>query len=101
MKPAFSRQKRLRLQCRTNDPKPGAAIAGHHSAFLFLENSGDDEVDPDSAVKAMENISHDLHALSHADQLKFRQALAGIAQRESEPWRTFVNGLADMIGLDA
>jgi hypothetical protein len=29
-------------------------------ALLFLEMSGDDIVDPDSALRAMENIAHEL-----------------------------------------
>ena len=70
-------------------------------AFLFLENSGDSEVDPDSAVRVMENMSASLLKLSEADQLELRALLEKIAdnEKESRPYRDFVRKLPDAIGL--
>ena len=70
------------------------------NAFLFLENSGDDEVDPHSAVKAMEDIAYPLLTLSDKDQLKLRAALSAIADTETdEGYKRFVSELADHVDL--
>jgi len=75
-------------------------IRGLIEAFLFLENSGPDEVNPDSAVRCMENISADLLALSLADQIELRLHLNKIAdESEHTPYKNFVRALPDMIGL--
>ncbi len=75
-------------------------ILGLIDAFLLLELSGSDEIDPDTAVRGMENIASSLLAMSNADQLELRGALMRIgAQSEDSTYRSFVEGLPDMIGL--
>jgi hypothetical protein len=70
------------------------------AAFLFLESSGPNEVDPGSAVRCMENVSADLLALSLADQIELRLHLNKIAdESEDIPYKNFVRALPDMIGL--
>jgi hypothetical protein len=44
-------------------------------AALFLESSGDDVVDPDSAVKALETIAHELQGTGDTERLARREAL--------------------------
>ena len=69
-------------------------------AFLFLESSGDNEVNPDSAVRCMENISSSLLALSRADQLALRLHFEEIANATGDPAVSeFVRKLPNMIGL--
>jgi hypothetical protein len=69
-------------------------------AFLFLESSGPDEVNPDSAVRCMENISSSFLRLQHSDQLALRSHLATIADDATEPaYSDFVRALPDLIGL--
>lgn len=69
-------------------------------ALLFLENAGLDEVDPDSAVRCMENIASSLLAMKKSDQLALRADLEKIANNEQDAsYREFVRGLPDMIGL--
>ena len=48
-------------------------------AALFFETSGDDECDPDHAVKQLEQIAWSLRQLSHEEQELFRT----FAEREA------------------
>jgi len=76
-------------------------ILGLIDAFMFLEFSGDEEVDPDSAVRCMETISSSLHALSHTDQTELRSQMKKIADGAAdEKYADFVRSLPDMIGLE-
>ena len=73
-------------------------VQGIIDAFLFLESSGPDEVNPDSAVRCMENICSSLLRLRRSDQLALRSHLATIADEAKDPaYRDFVRALPDMI----
>lgn len=75
-------------------------IHGIVDAFLFLETSGDDEVDPDSAVRCMEHIAASLLALEESDQIALRAHFEKIADDEQYlPNKTFIRSLPDKIGL--
>ena len=75
-------------------------IHGLIEAFLFLESSAPDEVDPDSAVRCMENISSNLLRLEPSDQLALRLHLENIsADTQDQTYSAFVKTLPDMIGL--
>jgi hypothetical protein len=70
------------------------------NAFLFLECSGPDEVDPDSAVRCMENMSASLLSLDEADQILLRSQLQEIADKSQDPtYANFVRQMPDSIGL--
>lgn len=69
-------------------------------AFLFLEHSGDDDVDPDSAVKTMESMTAALLKLTPNDQVELRSSFGRIADdAEDRRYHDFVRALPDMIGL--
>lgn len=69
-------------------------------AFQFLESSSEEEVDPDSAVRCMENMAASLLALRHSDQLALRSHLERIADESKDSaYRKFVRSLPDSIGL--
>ncbi|MFD5566233.1 hypothetical protein [Kitasatospora griseola] len=53
----------------------------------FLDSCGDDEVDPDSAVKMMENVAGVLQVLPDDQLDRFLQALKDLAEAESNPGR--------------
>jgi hypothetical protein len=75
-------------------------VHGIIDALLFLESSGPDEVNPDSAVRCMENISSSLLTLEQSDQLALRSHLEKVADEAQDPaYRDFVRALPDMIGL--
>lgn len=75
-------------------------IEGIINAFLFLERSGPGEVDPDSAVRCMEDISSSLLALEQPDQIALRSHFLKIADDAQDPaYSDFVRALPDMIGL--
>ena len=76
-------------------------VHGLIDAFLFLESSGPDEVNPDSAVRCMEHIASSLLALDKSDQLALRSLFEQIAaESQDQGYKKFVLGLPDMIGLD-
>ena len=69
-------------------------------AFLFLECSGKDDVEPDSAVRCMESMSSSLLKLENSDQIELRAELGKIAGGAQDlAYRRFVQALPDMIGL--
>lgn len=69
-------------------------------AFLVLENSSDDEIQPDIAVRAMENISSSLLSMAPADQVDLRQRMTAIGENSDDhSYRQFASSLPDMIGL--
>lgn len=70
------------------------------AAFLALEGGSDDDIDPDWAVKAMENISWELLQLGDVDQVALRDDFMALASERDEPWwRAFVRAFPDSINL--
>ncbi|MGW0190115.1 hypothetical protein ACWDV7_30755 [Streptomyces sp. NPDC003362] len=68
----------------------------------FLESCGDDEVDPDSAVKMLEAVSGELLRLPPDQRARLLRVLTGLAEAEPNPARReflesfpFACGLAD------
>jgi hypothetical protein len=51
-------------------------------AALFLELSSDDLVDPDSAVRALESIAHELGSIGEAERAALREALDELIAEE-------------------
>ena len=51
-------------------------------AAQFLEISGDDVVDPDSAVKSLESIAHELQGTGDTERFALREALDELAEEE-------------------
>ena len=69
-------------------------------ALLFLEDAGPNEVDPDSAVRCMENIAASLHALDRSNQLALRAHFESLATESQDPaYAQLVRRLPDDIGL--
>ena len=69
-------------------------------ALFVFETSGSDDVDPDVAIRAMENIGSSLQQLDEADQRELRQLLYDIAERAADlPYGEFVKSVPDMLGL--
>jgi hypothetical protein len=69
-------------------------------ATLLLESAGPEEVDPDTAVRGLENMAHSLHALDQADQVALVAALRRIADGSSDPaYREFVHSMPAMFDL--
>jgi hypothetical protein len=82
-----------------NDELHRALVRAVVEAFLCFENSSDDEVDPDVAVRATENMSNDLLALSATDRRRLTELLTVEASDSPEPSATFIQELPTMIGL--
>lgn len=70
------------------------------SVMMLLENSDASEVDPDVAVRGMENLSHELLKLNSADRSEFVSIVTKIAESERQPSvANFVRSLPFMLGL--
>ncbi|MEU9431860.1 hypothetical protein [Streptomyces sp. NPDC048252] len=66
----------------------------------WLENCGDEEVDPDSAVKIMESVGGDLLRLPCGQRERLLQVLADLAEAEQDPARRdFLKGFPFAIGM--
>lgn len=69
-------------------------------ALLVFETSAADEVDPDVAVRAMENMGSSLQKLDDEDQRELRCLFYAIAERSAETgYGEFVRSVPDMLGL--
>jgi hypothetical protein len=69
-------------------------------ALLLLESAGPEEINPDTAVRGMENIASNILDLDESDQLELRAELVRIAEgAEDEVFGEFVRELPNMIGL--
>lgn len=69
------------------------------AAFYALEDGSNDDIDPDWAVKAMENISWELIQLADADQRALRADFLALADEHDEPRRSFIRAFPDSINL--
>ncbi|MEU0683546.1 hypothetical protein [Streptomyces albogriseolus] len=56
-------------------------------ALWFLDSCGDDEVDPDSAVKMMESVGGEMLRLPVDQRDRFLQVLTDLAEEEPNPAR--------------
>jgi hypothetical protein len=69
-------------------------------AFLLLELSADEEIDPVTAQRAVDSICAQLSRLRHDDQVELREQLADIAEDASDAeYRDVVASIADVVGL--
>lgn len=66
----------------------------------WLESCGDEEVDPDSAVKMMENVGWALVQLLPDQHQRLLQVLADLAEAEQDPARRqFLESFLFAIGM--
>ncbi|MEV4444416.1 MULTISPECIES: hypothetical protein [Streptomyces] len=66
----------------------------------WLESRGDEEVDPDSAVKMMENVGWALVQLLPDQRQRLLQVLADLAESEQDPARRqFLESFPFAIGM--
>jgi len=69
-------------------------------ALIVLEFAGSDEINPDTAVRAMEHIAASLSTLDPADQLLLRRHFHQIAaDAQDQAYKEFISALPDMLGL--
>ncbi|MEV5759753.1 hypothetical protein AB0L61_23650 [Streptomyces tendae] len=69
-------------------------------ALWFLDSCGDDEVDPDSAVKMMESVGGELLRLPLDQRDRFLQVLTDLAEAEPNPARReFLQSFPSACGL--
>lgn len=69
-------------------------------AVLLLESAGPDEINPDTAVRGLENIAASLHGLDGFDQRALRAHLLTIAESaDDKAYSSFVRSMPDMLGL--
>ncbi|MGY1581408.1 hypothetical protein [Streptomyces sp. MN13] len=69
------------------DPLVSALAGLVVDVVWFLESCGDDEVDPDSAVKMMEGVGGELLRLPPDQRARLLQVLTDLAEAEPNPAR--------------
>jgi hypothetical protein len=78
------------------DPLVKAIVA----ALMLLEDSGDDEINPDTAVRGMENIAHELLVLTDDERAEFINLVEEVASAETdERYAAFTRRVPQMIGM--
>lgn len=70
------------------------------AALLLLEDTSDEDLDPDVAVRGMEDIAHSLNQLSTEDRSTVRRVFEEIAASEGPPDATFIRAIPGSIGWD-
>ena len=69
-------------------------------ALLAFESSGPKEIDPETAVRAVESMSSSLQQLDMEDQRELRQMLNDVAESADDiSYREFVRAVPDMLSL--
>jgi hypothetical protein len=69
-------------------------------ALLLLEFAGPDEINPDTALRGMENISSSLLTLDPDDQTILRESFFQIAEEsQDQAYSQFVRSLPDLLGI--
>jgi hypothetical protein len=70
------------------------------AALVLLEESGQDEIDRDTAVRGMENIAHELLALRREDRAEFIALIEQIADAETDvSYANFIRNIPRAIGM--
>jgi hypothetical protein len=70
------------------------------TALMLLEHSDDSEIDPDIAVRGLENIAHELLKLQGEDRVEFLALLERIAAQErNQVTAEFVRAVPFKIGM--
>lgn len=71
-------------------------------ALRLLEFAGPEEINPDTAVRGMENIASSLLIRDECDQITLRDYFEQIADNaQDHAYKKFVRSLPDMLGLAA
>ena len=78
-----------------NEPLVRAIAA----AMMFLEESGPDEVDPDSAVRTMETMGYELLRLVGSDRAEFLDLVERVATDGDPRDAAFIRGIPRAIGM--
>ena len=70
------------------------------NAMMFLEQSAQDEIDPDTAARGLESIGHELLQMSGSDRSEFLALLEGIAASAAdEPTARFIRSIPFSLGM--
>jgi hypothetical protein len=70
------------------------------AALLLLEDTSDEDLDPDVAVRGMEEIAHSLNQLSVEDRSTVRRMFEKIAISQGPPYADFIRAIPGSIGWD-
>ncbi|MGW1274641.1 hypothetical protein [Streptomyces sp. NPDC002491] len=82
------------------DPLVSALTGLLVDVMWWLESCGDEEVDPDSAVKMMESLGWALLQLRSDQRQRLLRVLADMAEREQDPARReFLESFPFAIGM--
>ena len=67
--------------------------------LVLIGLSADDVIDPDYAVRALEEAAHTLGSLAEPERQRLAESMLALADEESGERRVFVRGLPRALGL--
>lgn len=65
----------------------------------FIENSADDVIDPDAAVRALESVGYELRALPADAQVALADRILALADDATDRRASFLRSLPEALGL--
>jgi hypothetical protein len=81
---------------------PEPLIKAIISAMLLMEQRGSEEIDPDTAVRGLENIAYELLKLTGTDRAEFLTALERVAESTPDKLEAgYVRSIPFRIGMSA
>jgi hypothetical protein len=70
------------------------------AALILLEDADEDQVDPDTAGNGLENIAHELLALTGEDRDQFIELVEKVADEEKDAYYSnFIREIPRKIGM--
>jgi hypothetical protein len=67
--------------------------------LAFIEQSPDDVIDPDAAVRALEDVASRLAALAPREREPLLRRLRALAEEADAPRREFIERMPESLGL--
>jgi hypothetical protein len=69
------------------------------AAMMLMEECGPEEIDPDTAVRGLENMGHEILQLSGDDRAEFLDLIERMAQCSDEHTATYIRAIPFSIGM--
>jgi hypothetical protein len=69
------------------------------AAMMLMEECGPDEIDPDTAVRGLENMGHEILQLSGPDRAEFLELIEHMARTGDAHTATFLRAIPVSVGM--
>ena len=76
-----------------------AVLAALVDCLVFIEQSPDDVIEPDAAVRALEDVASRLEVLTAGEREHLHRQLSALAEEADRPRREFIERMPETLGL--